>query len=132
MWRAFWNDGVTEENHFLRFTNPNSVAYWGTSYSNAQQLYVRPEYDRLWNLIFAKNVPHSSFVVRGTKGTGKTLFMSYIIYRIVKETEASAMGSASESTTSNSASSNPVSYVFPSKSPVILMVWKTSGDGSCC
>lgn len=130
MWTACWSGNIIVNNedpkHVFLEVQDKELSYFGTSYSNSSYLLLRDEYIRIWNKLHEPtNI--KSIVVEGTKGIGKTLFMSWLVYHIVEE-EKKLHGSSSMihdgSSSSNTAASS-VSCVKEYHRPVILLGWNT-------
>ncbi len=64
-------------------------AKWGPSYGSSV-LVEREEYIRLWDLLCAKSYRY--ILIRGSKGIGKSVFIYWLIYRIMKEADKDGKG----------------------------------------
>ena len=72
-----------DENGVLELILPDgSNVPWGVAYSNTEKLLVREEYKRLYNEI--KDRPNLKMAhLTGTSGIGKTIFLFWLIYKLV-------------------------------------------------
>ncbi len=81
-WDAICNNRCEEENGFLLLHNPDgTAAAWGAHYSYADKVFVRAEYDRTYNELMKNTKGKISLC--GTKGIGKTIFMYWLIFKLV-------------------------------------------------
>ena len=83
-WDAICNNHVHDENGFLVLSSPDGTAVpWGVQYSYTQKLLVREEYQRVFNNIMNRMPLLKSASLSGTKGIGKTIFLFWLIYKLV-------------------------------------------------
>jgi hypothetical protein len=86
--RNFWNaicyGNVNAENGFLVLSSPDGTKVaWGAQYSYTENLLVREEYHRIYGKIEEKSSYLKLAYLCGTKGIGKTMFLFWLIYKLV-------------------------------------------------
>jgi hypothetical protein len=83
-WNAICNDHVNAEDGFLVLSSPDGTKVaWGAQYSSAEKLLVREEYKRIYGKIEEKFFHLKLAHLCGTKGIGKTMFLFWLIYKLV-------------------------------------------------
>src|ERR1700722_5070638 len=77
-WRHIREASISDD-RLLRFKEP--FPFEECRRNLASTLYIRDSYEKLWKMIW-EHERAGKFLVPGSPGTGKTLFLRYVMYRL--------------------------------------------------